>query len=63
MNDQLLTISDLKKRYHCSNDIIYELVKDPTFPSFRLNSRKNSKWYIRKDDLESWEKDRYRKTE
>lgn len=56
--NELLSVKDLKQRYHCSNDKITELLNGSDFPAFRLTDAPKSRWYIRADDLDKWEKRR-----
>lgn len=58
MENELMTLKDLKARYHCSNDKLYELLSKPDFPAFRLTDTPKSRWYVRKNDLDKWERQR-----
>lgn len=58
MENDLLTVKDLKKRYTCSNDKIQSLLLREDFPAFKLDNKPKARWYIRADDLDKWEKQR-----
>lgn len=58
MSKDLLTVKDLKERYSCSNDKVMSLLIRSDFPSFKLDDKPKARWYVRKDDLDNWERQR-----
>lgn len=57
-NNNILTVSDLKKRYGIGNDAAYALVRREDFPSFRYFN----KFLIREDLLLKWEEEEIEKS-
>lgn len=53
-----MTVKDLKERYKCSNDKIISLLSRSDFPAFKLDDVSKGRWYVRKDDLDKWERQR-----
>jgi len=50
----LIGIKELKKRYKIGNDTAYALVKERSFPAFKVGRS----WNIIESDLEKWERER-----
>jgi len=53
-SSNIITITELKERYKIGNDKAYALVKERSFPAFKLGRR----WNIIESELEKWERER-----
>ncbi|MBK5243746.1 MAG: helix-turn-helix domain-containing protein [Eubacteriaceae bacterium] len=53
-SSNIISIEDIKKRYKIGNDTAYALVKERSFPAFKVGRR----WNIIESDLEKWERER-----